>query len=354
MAEFMERALYHPEYGYYTSASRRSGRSGDFFTSVDVGPLFGALLAAQIAEMWRQLRERGAAGFHLVEAGAGDGRLTRDMLDATAKDWPELYEALHVTLVERSPTARARHAETLGRHAQKLDVASASTLPGEITGAIVGNELLDALPVHVVVMTAAGLREVHVGESRGALVEVLFPASSPDIQGYLEGPGVPVPAGVRAEIGLAGAEWMEEAARSVRRGFLLLIDYGHEAVELYSGTHAAGTLAAYRGHATDTVNWLESAGSCDMTAHVNLTAIRLAAAGAGLTPLGLVDQTYFLLALGLMERLDAGQTPASIRRRLAARTLIDPAGLGGTMKVMAFGKDVGAPQLTGFARGRVT
>lgn len=350
----MELALYHPEYGYYASASRRSGRSGDFFTSVDVGPLFGALLAAQIAELWATLRERGAPGFHLVEAGAGDGRLTRDMLDAIASDWPEIYKALRVTLVERSPVACARHPETLGRHAQRLDVESAPTLPGEITGAIIGNELLDALPVHVVVMTAAGLREVHVGESRGALEEVLLPPSSPDIQRYLDRSGVHMPVGVRAEIGLAGAEWMEEAATSLRQGFLLLLDYGHEAVELYSATHAAGTLAAYRGHATARVNWLESAGSCDITAHVNLTAVRLAAAEAGLTPLGLVDQTYFLLALGLLERLDGGQTLASVRRRLAARTLIDPAGLGGTMKVMAFGKDVGATQLKGFASGRVT
>src|SRR5919106_1832145 len=88
VADFMEFALYHPVHGYYSRVSRRSGRGGDFFTSVDVGPLFGQLLAAQVAEMWTLLREQGATEFHLVEAGAGDGRLARDMLDAIAAEWP--------------------------------------------------------------------------------------------------------------------------------------------------------------------------------------------------------------------------------------------------------------------------
>jgi len=348
VAEVMDLALYHPEHGYYATASRRSGRAGDFFTSVDVGPLFGALLASQITQMGSVLRERGAAGFHFVEAGAGDGRLARDVLDAIAIDSPELYRGLRVTLVERSAAARAQHQEVLGPHGRAPAVESASALPRSVTGVILANELLDALPVHVVVMTPAGLHEVRVGESNGTLVEVLLPLAGQEIERYLVSVGVTLPVGVRAEIGLAAVQWVEEAARSLVRGFLLLIDYGHEAAELYSEAHADGTLMAYRAHAADRVNWLDAAGSCDLTAHVNLTAVRRAAACAGLVPLGLVDQTSFLVALGLTEHLDAERSLSSVRRRLAARTLIDPAGLGGTMKVLAFGKDVGMPALKGF------
>lgn len=354
VAEVMDLALYHPDQGYYATASRRSGRAGDYFTSVDVGPLFGALLASQMAEMWSVLRERGTPHFHFVEAGASDGRLARDVLDAVAREWPQLYRALRVTLVDRSAAARARQREALGPHERRLDVESVAALPPDISGVILANELLDALPVHVVVMTATGLREIHVGEANGALVEVLLPPARPEIERHLEAGGVTLPIGVRAEITLAATEWMEQAAGAVARGFLLLIDYGHEATELYSEAHADGTLTAYRAHGVDRVNWLEAVGSCDLTAHVNFTAIRRAAARAGLVPLGLVDQTYFLVALGLTKHLDAGRSLSSVRRRLAARTLIDPAGLGGTMKVMAFGKGVGLPALKGFAMGRVT
>jgi SAM-dependent MidA family methyltransferase len=354
VADYMELALYHPEFGYYSAASRRSGRNGDFFTSVDVGPLFGALLAAQVGEMWSVLRDLGASEFHLVEAGAGDGQLARDMLDTIALERPELYEVLRVTLVERSAGARARHSETLGPHPDRITVESSRGLPLRITGALVANELLDALAVHVVVMTPSGPFEVHINEANGVLGEVLLPLVSPPIEQLLERTGVAVPEGARVEVGLSAVEWMEEAARATDCGFVLLIDYGHEAEELYSHLHAAGTLTAYRSHRTDPVGWLESPGRCDLTADVNLTAVRNAAVDAGLEPLGMVDQTYFLTSLGLAGRLDEGHGIDSVRRRLAARTLIVPGGLGSTMKAMAFGRRVGTPALRGFAAGRVT
>ena len=354
VADYMELALYHPELGYYSARSRRSGRGGDFFTSVDVGPLFGALLAAQIGEMWTVLRDLGASGFHLVEAGAGDGQLARDMLDAIALEQPELYEGLRVTLVERSAAARARHCETLGAHSTGIKVESSAVLPEGITGAIVANELLDALPVHVVARTPHGLFEVHIDEAEGVLREVLLPVDNPAVDLLLQSTGAAVPEGARVEVGLSAVEWMKDAARAIDRGFVLLIDYGHEAAELSSETHSSGTLTAYRGHRAEPDGWLDAPGCCDLTAHVNLTAVRNGAVDAGLEPLGIVDQTYFVTSLGLAGRLDEGHGVESVRRRLSARTLIIPGGLGSTMKAMAFGKRVGAPALRGFAAGRVT
>ena len=161
-AEFMDISLYHPELGYYARAAQKTGRAGDFFTSVDVGPIFGALLAKQFAEMWQILQsgsDENASGgfltamrkppdpFDLVEAGAGNGRLARDILDAAQKDDPEFYSAIRLSLVEQSPAARAAQAETLGPHAALLSHSS-SALPDEIHGVIYANELLDALPTH--------------------------------------------------------------------------------------------------------------------------------------------------------------------------------------------------------------
>jgi SAM-dependent MidA family methyltransferase len=353
VAEFMEHALYHPEHGYYSAADQRSGRAGDFFTSVDVGPLFGEMIAAQLAEMWEVLRARGAEAFDLVEAGAGNGRLARDVMDAAARHYPEFYRRIRLTLVERSARARQAQAATLGPHVDRV-AALCTTLPAGITGAIYANELLDALPVHVVTLTPEGLREVVVSEQDGALVESLAPVSAPAIHEYLRAAGATVEAGARVEAPLAASAWVEEAAGSLRDGFLLLFDYGREARELYSSAHPAGTLTAYRGHRAEAGAWLATPGERDLTAHVDLTAVRRAAERCGLVTLGVLDQTYFLLSLGLAERVETGHDARAIGQRLAARTLMMPGGLGSTMKAMVFAKNVGAPLLRGTASGRLT
>ncbi|MDE2905573.1 MAG: SAM-dependent methyltransferase, partial [Acidobacteriota bacterium] len=139
-AAFAELALYHPELGYYARVDRRSGRAGDFFTSVDLGPAFGSLLASQLAEMWRILRSgSGDPGFDLVEAAAGNGRLARDVLDAAAADDPAFYQAIRLHLVEPSRAARDAQAATLGRHADKV-ASSGSRIPPAIRGAVFANE----------------------------------------------------------------------------------------------------------------------------------------------------------------------------------------------------------------------
>ena len=134
----------------------------------------------------------------------------------------------------------------------------------------------------------------------------------------------------------------------------MLFDYGHRAAELYSATHSRGTLIAYSRHTADAVGWIGNPGACDLTAHVDLTAVQLSAEAAGLETLGMVDQTYFLTALGLAERLDSGGRVEAVKRRLAARTLVMPGGLGSTMKVMIFAKGLNRPELSGLRSGRLT
>ena len=364
-AEFMDLALYHPTLGYYTRAPHRTGRAGDFYTSVDVGPQFGALLATQIDEMYRLLASAGSPVFDLVEVGAGNGQLARDLLDAAESTYPELYAVTRLTLVETSAAARAAQPGTLGHHWAKLS-ASATTMPDRVSGAILANELLDALPTHAVSMTSEGLREIYIDLAGNRFVERIGPPSSPALADYLARLDVDLAVGWRGEINLAAVQWVRTAARRLERGFVILIDYGHPANQLYSESHRAGTLTTFHRHLVGVLRddpqqpdgpaWLAHPGEQDITAHVDLTSVRAAAEAEGLEVLGLLDQSYFLLGLGALDDPGIGAADAdALKQRLALKTLLIPGGLGSTHKVLLLGKQVGVPSLRGCSfRTRVT
>ncbi len=346
----MDLALYDSEAGYYARAARRTGRAGDFFTSVDVGPVFGELLAIQIAEMASMLSVDAGTAFDLVEAGAGNGRLAADILNAMKRRDAGLYARLRLHLVEASAAARAAQHDALGSCRERL-ATSGDTLPDAFEGVLVANELLDAMPVHQVVMRGDGLHEVYVtGLEDGSLAAVEGPPSTPRLGEYLARVGAVLEPDARAEINLHAVDWIRDVAGRLRRGFVLLIDYGHEARELYSASHATGTLTTFARHTSVGAEsagapaWLTRPGEQDMTAHVDFTGIRLAATDAGLQTIALLDQTYFLLGL-LTHTTDTGDLPTENLRSL--RTLLMPGGLGSTMKVLVLGKCVGAPPLRG-------
>ena len=357
VADYMELALYAPGAGYYARAARRSGRAGDFVTSVDVGPLYGELLAVRFAELWHSWqheptpgvisppdapRNHSGSGFQLVEAGAGNGRLSRDVLDAAAKRNPAFYDAISLCLVDRSATAREAHTATLGPHASKL-ASSSADLPATITGILFANELLDAFPVHVVEMAADGLAEVYVDENRSALVPRLGSPSTPRLQQYFDALGIELHPGVRVEVCLAAVDWIHEAAWRLRRGFIVLVDYGREARALFEGPHASGTLTTFHRQMADapaasgsnTAAWLVAPGTRDLTAHVDFTTLRREAASAGLSPAAPVSQSRYLIELversGLVEELSGADR---LRDRLALKSLLVPGGLGSSHSVI--------------------
>ncbi len=339
VAAFMDAALHHPTLGYYRRAAQRSGRAGDFYTSVDVGPMFGQMLARLVVTTWQALGR--PAPFQVVEVGAGNGRLARDVLDALARTDPGCYRAVAFTLVDSSVPARDAHAAALAVHEAQVH-GSLGTLPeGPIEGLVYANELLDAMPVHRVRVTPDGLREVYVDETEGRLHVVEGLPSTPRLTEHVARLGVRLEEGTVADIGLAAVEWAGMAARALTRGYLLLIDYGDRADRLFGGARPRGTLRAFRRHLVDALPgaepWLQDPGEQDLTASVDFSAIEDALAGAGLRRLAFVDQTRFLLALGFadaMASLGSGPSTDAALARLSGRTLVDPEGLGGSHKAL--------------------
>lgn len=300
--DFMEMALYHPGQGYYAASRDTIGEAGDFYTSPYLSDLFGEIIAGQLEEMWMRLDRR---PFTVVECGAGAGLLCRDILHRL-KNNPEMFAHLQYVIIEKSDWMRKKEQTLLAAEGflPKLRwVSSLRELP-HIHGCILSNELVDNFAVHPVVM-GEELMEVFVSYDDG-FKEVLRPASQP-LKDYLREFRIALPTGFRAEINLEATEWIRDAAAALASGFVLTIDYGHCAADLYS--RQGGTLACYHRHRVAHCPY-EHIGEQDITTDVNFSALDHWGRRYGLEYCGYTSQTRFLQGLGLTARL----------RRLGATT----------------------------------
>lgn len=354
-ARFMELALYDPTGGYYRSEAARPGREGDFLTAPETHPIFGAALAHVLAEVWERLGRPDP--FVVREHGAGIGSLVLAVLDRLERDRSDLAEAMRFDPVEIEPRRREAFAQRLaaaGRSAALLRVEAAdAALP--IVGAVLGNEILDALPTHRVVQRDGSLREVLVGLDDEQFVDVEAPPSTPGLADRLAADRVSLADGQRAEVCLEVDAWMAAAAGGLDRGILLLIDYGYPAAQLYDPVRRRdGTLRAYvRQRVHD--DPYRHVGRQDLTAHVDVTAVERAALAAGLTHLGTTTQAEFLIGAGaeaLLQEIQADPATtleAYLAVRSAVMRLLDPAAMG-RFRVMGFGRHwPDGPPLAGFA-----
>lgn len=344
-AEFMERALYHPRFGYYMTTRERIGKQGDFFTSSHVHSCFGRLLARQLEQMWQLL---GKGPFTVAEQGAGDGHLARDILDAVAEDFPEFYNALSYRIVEISSDGQMRQAEVLDRHIEsgRVEWCELPQLKGMV-GCFLSNELVDAFSVHLVEKHGGQLQEVFVAED---FKEELRAPSTPALEEYFAALGIDLLEGNRCEVNLTAGRWMTAVAEVLRKGFVLTIDYGYPAAELYAPWRHAGTLLCYHRHQTNE-NPYQNVGEQDITTHIDFTALQNAGERRGLKTLYFGMQYQFLLGLGFMEMLlDLERRETDPQRaqalRMTLKTLIVPdGGMGDSFKVLIQGKHVGTPEL---------
>ncbi len=354
-AHFMDLALYHPAEGYYTAPGRDIGPAGDFYTSANVHPLFGTMLAAQLYEMWELLgRPR---PFTIVEYGAGTGLLAGDILSALRDRWPLFLEAACYVIIEISANLVGIQKENLAARGLpggkvKWLKSLADFGPGSsFLGCVLSNEVVDAFPVHRVKQVEGRLREIYVALAGHRFVELDGELSRPELADYFAQAGVQLAEGQEAEVNLAALAWLEEVATALRRGFVLTIDYGYEARELYGPRFPQGTLLGYRQH-RPTVNPYQAIGRQDLTAHVDFSALRRKGQEVGLETIGFTTQMKFLLALGILEEADRWQGEQRededvLRAKLALKRLIMPGGMGEIFKVLIQHKNVANPYLKG-------
>lgn len=325
-ARFMERALTEPELGYYASSELRPTREGDFLSAPELHPIFGRCIGRFMASAWEHSGSPDT--FRVLEYGGGRGTLRA----SASESLPPAIEWRRVDLPDRSDAP--------------------SDGPVDV---VLANEYLDALPVHRL-LQREGLREAFVGWADGWFVEVLAEPSTADLGAYLQADGVELRDGQRAEVCLLAPRWIDRvAARLATGGVLLVIDYGHDAADLYGPRRMAGTLLTYRGHEVSD-DPFAALGHTDITAHVDISALERAARGAGLELIGSTSQGQFLARLGLGEMLaDLGRRPdtepqAYMDARSAVARLLDPRHLG-DFRVLAWGQpdaDGSVPSLPGF------
>ncbi len=310
----MATALYHPRYGYYTRL-RGFGAEGDFVTSPELHPAFGALLARQALDVWEALGK--PRPFRIVEHGGGSGALARSLL-AVLSDLDVRYR-----LVETSPSLAAVQRANLAGYPVDWGVAE------EPAHLVLANELIDALPVERVVRRDGVLRERRVGIEDGRLVFVETDRASPALERYFADLDVTLPDDGFAEVNLAITPWVEQAVAPLQRGLVLVLDYGAPAELLFQ--RRAGTLLTYYRHTLGS-DPLVRLGEQDISAQVDFSTLATAMHQAGLSVLGLIDQARLLGHLGMAQARAALDQPTD---RQALAQLTDPAGLGGVRALFA-------------------
>ena len=345
-AEYMRLCLYHEEFGYYMAPRTRIGKQGDFFTSSSVHSLFGRLVARQMGQMWELM---GKGAFTAAEQGAGEGHLCLDILNAVRDENPDFYRALRYRLVELSSDNRHRQRKLLERHQDRIDWCSLEELAG-MEGCFLSNELVDAFPVHLVEKRGGELREVFVVTRGDEFAEELRALSTEEIDLHFRELGVAPVEGNRAEVNLEAGRWMEQVGRLLNRGFVITIDYGYPAAELYAPFRRQGTLMCYHRH-TSSDNPYRNLGCQDITAHVDFSSLQIYGEKAGLTPLYFGEQYRFLMGLGFVEGLielqgrEADENRARALRLTLKNLILPEGGMGETFKVLVQGKGIGRPEL---------
>jgi SAM-dependent MidA family methyltransferase len=348
-SRYMELCLYHPELGYYARPKEKFGKSGDFYTSSDVHAVFGRLLARQFEEMWRVLGS--PAAIDVIELGPGRGLFAQDVLDWSAKKFPEFAAALRYRLVESSPSLRTRLEQRFlsdPRVKVFAGLEPAAQACGEAL-IVFGNEFFDALPVEIV----SELGELRVGEKNGEFLEVWTEQSRPTTD-FLYRYGVNPRPGERVEAPRLANGWMQRIASAFagRRGFALFIDYGYTREQQVAGRHR-DTLMTYREHTTSPDAY-EAPGEQDITAHVNFTALQQVAEANGLKSLGLVTQSSLLLGIGheteFSDAFEGCVLPQErVKVTIQLKHLISPEGLGESFQALVLAKGVQKCELSGLS-----
>ncbi len=343
---FMEKALYHPQYGYYSDPTKPIGRQGDYFTNVSVSSLFGQLIGQQFEEMWRHLTPC-SQGFWIIEQGAHTGQFCADVMAWMRQFAPDFYAEAQYLFIEPRPAYQQKQRETLIARGIELDkihwVADWKDVPdASVEGVVFSNELLDALPVHRVQYLGDQWHEQYVTWNGTRFSYVNGPLSRPELAEEIAHiPKIHIQR-YTTEIGLNVIDWVRQVCSKISRGFLFTIDYGFPDSLYYNRTRVEGTLTCYYKHRRR-YNPLDLIGQQDITAHVNFSAVARVATGCGLTVNGYTDQHHFMVGIAHddLEGFEKhcsdtlGITPEQHAQMIRAfKTLMHPELMGTTFKYL--------------------
>lgn len=334
--DFMEVALYDPNHGYYQTGRLKIGPEGDYYTSSNVHPAFGAVLARAIVDLSSEL------GAHdglqtMVEMGAGTGQLASDVLMALRERHPAFFQQVDYIIVEASEEMVPREREQLAGFDGHVRWSNLAELEGApITGIFFSNELVDAMPVHRVRFKPSGIEEQYVTVGEGLALTWGEP-STPRLMNYFERIGVKLAEGQIAEINLDAIEWLARVSRAIERGFLITIDYGDVSPLLYADGREKGTLRSFYNHRLID-SPLERVGEQDITASVNFTALMEYGRHSDLETVSYERQVAFLVRMGLIEmieeREDKRPSRQELAERLALKNLFVPGGVSDNFRVL--------------------
>jgi SAM-dependent MidA family methyltransferase len=349
---FMELALYHPQFGYYMrqpdgADHERIGWSGDFYTSSDLCAILGRAMAVQARQMDELLGH--PSPFTIVEMGAGKGLLAHDCLAAIHAGQDDFASRVRCMLIERSPAMRELQRRNLARWLSKPGLVTwmedlSGLYPESVTGLFFSNELIDAFPVHRIQVTDGQTEELFVDFRDGSFVSCPKPLSTSVLARSLQQLNAAWPEGYRTEVNTHALDWMEQAARRMDCGFVVTIDYGHTAQDLYGPDRKDGTFLCYFRQQTSDDPFIR-VGEQDMTAHVDFSSLASAGEKQGLHVTGFTNQMSFLMGLGVEDMI--GELQPESPEFHAAIHLLKPNGMGSTFKVLIQHKGIGRPELDG-------
>lgn len=337
-ARFMELALYSPNLGYYSAGTTPFGHNGDFITAPHISPLFSRCLARQFQPLLHELH-------HILEIGAGSGVFAKDVLLELEKlgNLPENY-----FIYEISPVLRETQKQLFQLECPHLlaRIHWLEKLPQDFTGIIFANEVLDALPVHCFQVEEEGIKERSVGFNNNEFHWILTNPIK-EILDRLYQEEISLPVGYASEINLAAPVWIKELGHTLKKGVVLLFDYGYGRREYYHPDRTQGTLMCFHQHQQHS-NPFAYIGLQDITAHVDFTAVVESAIDAGFSLAGYTTQAGFLLACGLLELVEQSSAVEQYQTNQAIKKLTMPSQMGEIIKVMGLSKDFEVP-LLGFA-----
>lgn len=346
--DWMQSALYDSEQGYYCRPDREKwGRAGDYRTSAERCALFGATFARYFANLYEQLGS--PAAWNLVEVGAGAGHFAEAVLETLDQRFPQVFSATRYIIDEASPYSSSCAGQQLARFSERVEFKRLGELEPVCPGIIFSNELLDAFPVHRVTMHAGELKEFFVGlNADGDFEWVIAEPSTGRVVEHFAQLNSRLAEGQVAEVSPEIEDWFRLAAAKLTSGYLVTVDYGAEASELYDqSTRPEGTLRAFHRHVM-TGDILARPGEQDITSSIDWTFVRRSGAELGLDSVVFERQDRFLLNAGLLEELemrvrDAADESEKLRLRTSAREMILPGGMATSFQVLVQKKNEPEP-----------